>query len=194
MSSASFAPLVSLDEGESVDPSVTMAKAYCKVKKDEDKKPNEGPLAFLGLQRKSVDEEDETENGEDVKTKKREDGDTKKEKKEKKEDEDTEKEEEEQKEESGEKNEEEKMEEEKDIEEEEDAMEVDESNISTNVEETNKEATSPVQSEEQTEKESETDEQETENVADAESQIQVHHLNTKQCGCPIFKWLSHVTC
>ena len=42
-----------------------MAKAYCKEKKDEDKdkRPNEGPLAFLGLHPKSVDHEEKGEDG-----------------------------------------------------------------------------------------------------------------------------------
>ena len=52
-------------EDQSVDPSVAMAKAYCKEKKDEEKKSaseDDGPLAFLGLHRKSVD----AESGDDV--------------------------------------------------------------------------------------------------------------------------------
>jgi hypothetical protein len=55
--SASFAPLVSLEDAP-VDPSVAMAKAYCKEKKEEEKKFDDGPLAFLGLHRKSVDNDD----------------------------------------------------------------------------------------------------------------------------------------
>eukprot|EP00095_Tigriopus_kingsejongensis_P004720 maker-scaffold931_size79642-snap-gene-0.11 protein:Tk04720 transcript:maker-scaffold931_size79642-snap-gene-0.11-mRNA-1 annotation:"pogo transposable element with znf domain" len=64
LSSASFAPLISLDEDEvrSFDPNEVMAKAYMKAadSKEEKRTPNhEGPLAFLGLQmRSSVSEDD----------------------------------------------------------------------------------------------------------------------------------------
>ena len=55
-----------------MDPSVAMAKAYCKEKKEDEKekKSHEGPLAFLGLQRKSVDAEpkDESKNDDDKET------------------------------------------------------------------------------------------------------------------------------
>jgi dynein heavy chain len=148
-----------------------MAKAYCKEKKDEDnKKPNEGPLAFLGLQRKSVDEEGEKkeENGE---TEKGENGETEKEDGEVEKVEDGEAE----KGEGGKtKEDEEKMDDDKETEE---AMEVEES--STPMEDTNKEASSPKQSEEQTEKETDKRaENEAENVAEGknESQTQVNHI------------------
>ncbi len=68
LSSASFAPLIDIDEEEGdvveMDPSVAMAKAYLKQdasKKSSDEerraRSEEGPLAFLGLQRRSVDED-----------------------------------------------------------------------------------------------------------------------------------------
>jgi hypothetical protein len=40
-----------------------MAKAYCKEKKEEEKKFDDGPLAFLGLHRKSVDDDTATQDG-----------------------------------------------------------------------------------------------------------------------------------
>lgn len=67
--SASFAPLVDIPEDDSeivsFDPNVVMAKAYHQGNKEDKSKTgpreNDGPLAFLGLQRKtSVDEKDET--------------------------------------------------------------------------------------------------------------------------------------
>lgn len=67
MTSASFAPLVSLED-QQVDPSVAMAKAYCKEKKEEEeKKPEDGPLAFLGLHRKSADGDEDDEKDDKVK-------------------------------------------------------------------------------------------------------------------------------
>lgn len=75
LSSASFAPLIALDDGQeltSFDPSEEMAKAYMKQKsldqegeeegskgggdgekKKEDSRQEAGPLAFLGLQQKA---------------------------------------------------------------------------------------------------------------------------------------------
>ena len=67
LSSASFAPLIAIDEGEeitSMDPNEVMAKAYMKDNKEEEKsKPKEdaGPLGFLGLQRKSNEDDDKKE-------------------------------------------------------------------------------------------------------------------------------------
>jgi hypothetical protein len=79
LSSASFAPLVNIEEDcrdiSSFNPSEEMAKAYMKEDKNkEEKKPikkAEGPLAFLGLQqRKSVEEkEGKEEEGEKEKDK-----------------------------------------------------------------------------------------------------------------------------
>ena len=56
---------MSLEDQPSDDPSVAMAKAYCKEKKDDEKKASEddGPLAFLGLHRKSVDADADVEGG-----------------------------------------------------------------------------------------------------------------------------------
>lgn len=66
LSSASFAPLISIEDGNvgSVDPNVVMAHAYHKSqsKKGDDKsstKNGDGPLAFLGLQRRGSRDEDE---------------------------------------------------------------------------------------------------------------------------------------